>query len=61
VPPVDPALPRDIFAALTAFEGGDILGQYLGADFLRLFAALKRAETADLLARMFPAEHDFYL
>jgi glutamine synthetase len=61
VPASDPALPRDIFAALAAFEAGDVLGDYLGADFLRLFAALKRAEAADLLAEIFPVEHDFYL
>jgi glutamine synthetase len=57
----DPALPRDIFAALAAFEEADVLGDYLGVDFLHLFAALKRAEAAELLADVFPLEHEFYL
>jgi glutamine synthetase len=60
-PETDPTLPHDIFTALATFETADILPDYLGADFLRLFAALKRAEAQDLLADIFPAEHDFYL
>ena len=57
----DPALPRDVFSALRALETGTVLRRYLPDDFVAMFCALKRAETADLLADMQPVEHDFYL
>jgi glutamine synthetase len=60
-PGADPTLPRDVFTALAAFETADVLGDYLGSDFLRVFAELKRAELQDLLTDVFPVEHDFYL
>ena len=54
-------LPRDIFAALRALEAGTVLPRYLPDGFAAMFCALKRAEAADLLAEVQPAEHDFYL
>jgi glutamine synthetase len=55
------ALPGDILAALARLETGTLLAGYLPADFPRLFAALKRAEFADLFAQVQSVEHDFYL
>ncbi len=57
----DPDLPRDIWTALRSFESGRELARYLPAQFPALFAALKRAETADLFAEVQPSEHDSYL
>jgi len=57
----DASLPRDIFSALHAFETGAILPAYLPAQFPRLFAELRRAETASLFAQVQPAEYDFYI
>jgi glutamine synthetase len=62
--PMDPdhtSLPRTIFAALDALERGTLLSHYLPPRFLALFAAVKRAETDDLLADVTPIEHEFYL
>ena len=57
----DPAIPRTIFAALDALEASQTLAAYLPAHFPALFAAVKRGETADLLAEVTPIEHEFYL
>ncbi len=57
----DRSLPGDIFSALQAFEAGAVLRRYLPEDFPAMLCALKRAETADLLAEVQPVEHDFYL
>jgi glutamine synthetase len=62
--PMDPdhtPLPRTIFAALDALERGTLLCAYIPARFLSLFAAVKRAETDDLMADVTPIEHEFYL
>ena len=57
----DPAIPRTIFAALDALEASQTLAAYLPPDFPALFTAVKRGETADLLADVTPIEHEFYL
>ena len=54
-------LPTDIFAALRALEHGDRLAPYLPPRFPALFAALRRGETAALLAEPTPREFEFYL
>jgi glutamine synthetase len=54
-------LPRTIFAALDALENSQTLAGYLPPRFPSLFAAVKRGETADLLADVNPIEHEFYL
>ena len=54
-------VPRNVFAALDALERGGALASYLPTRFPSLFAALKRAETAELLENIAPAEWDFYL
>jgi len=61
MPPDHTPLPRTIFAALDALERGKRLCDYIPARFLSLFAAVKRAETDDLLADVTPIEHEFYL
>ena len=57
----DPKIPRTIFAALDALETSHTLASYLPPQFPALFAAVKRGETADLLAGITPIEHEFYL
>lgn len=54
-------LPLDLFASLARLERAETLAGYLGADFLRLFAALKRAEAAALFDEITDAEYGFYL
>jgi len=54
-------LPRNIYAALERLEQGTALAGYLPAQFPALFAALRGAETAALLAEPSAAEYDFYL
>ena len=57
----DAALPRDIFSALHALEKADILPGYIGADFIRLFVALKRREVESLFSEVQRIEQDYYL
>jgi glutamine synthetase len=57
----DASLPRDIFSALNALEGSDILPGYIGADFIRLFVALKRREAESVFSEVQRAEQDYYL
>jgi glutamine synthetase len=54
-------MPADFYAALSRFATGAVLHQYLPPDFPALFAALKRAETADLLEEISRAEYEWYL
>jgi glutamine synthetase len=56
----DADFPCDLLAALARLEQSTLLGQYLPPDFLRLYAALKRGEYADLIADVFNREYDFY-
>jgi glutamine synthetase len=56
-----PALPGDIFSALSLFEHGSALAPYLPERFPALFAELKRAEAKSLFAEVQPVEYDFYL
>ncbi len=57
----DASLPRDIFSALNALEKSDILSGYIGSDFIRLFAELKRREVEALFSEVQRAEQDYYL
>ena len=54
-------MPRDIVTALAQFEASTVLPEYLPADFIRLFSALKRAELARLFAEIGDVELRFYL
>jgi glutamine synthetase len=57
----DSSLPGDIYSALHALENADILPGYLGADFVALFAQLKRREAESLFAEVQTIEQDYYL
>lgn len=56
----DVEFPGDLLVALGRFEHSALLPQYLPPDFLRLYAALKRGEYADLIEDIFNREYDFY-
>jgi glutamine synthetase len=53
-------IPGDIYTALARFGGGP-LAAYLPPRFPALFTALKRGETADVLAEVSQAEYAWYL
>jgi glutamine synthetase len=55
------AAPRDLVTALAAFEAAPVLRDYLPGRFPALFAALKRAEAADLQSEIADREFAFYL
>jgi glutamine synthetase len=54
-------LPRDFFTALDAFHSSRELGSYFPDQFQDLYVALRRAETADLLATVSAQEFAWYL
>ncbi len=56
----DADFPCDLLAALSRLEHSTLLGEYLPPEFLRLYAALKRGEYADLVGEVFNREYDFY-
>jgi glutamine synthetase len=60
-PGAPPRAPDNIFGALDALLAGGRLAGYLPLEFSKLFAALKRAETEDVLAYPSPSEYSFYL
>jgi glutamine synthetase len=54
-------VPMDFLGALARFEADAALQGYLPERFPALFAALKRAETAELLSEVSPPEFAWYL
>ena len=54
-------MPRDLMTALARFEASTLLAEYLPANFIQMFAALKRAELANLFAEIGANEFAFYL
>lgn len=54
-------LPLSWDEALAAFAASDTMADWLGADFARIFAGMKRQERATLLARVPDTEYDAYL
>lgn len=54
-------LPSDLPNALSALERSEVIKQGLGADFVREFVAMKRAECDDLLREVPPAEFCRYV
>jgi glutamine synthetase len=54
-------LPRDIFSALDELRRATRLAAYLPAEFPALYAALRLAETADLLSTVSTQEFAWYL
>jgi glutamine synthetase len=58
---VDPALPLAVPAALQAMRSGTILPEWLGAEYLALYAAVKEGEYAKFMGETFPREYAWYL
>lgn len=58
---VDPALPLTVPAALQAMRSGTILPEWLGAEYLALYAAVKEGEYAKFMGETFPREYTWYL
>ncbi len=58
---VPPSLPNRWVEALAAFEAGAVVPEYLGSDFCRLYAKVKRAEMARFEAQVTPLELAWYL
>lgn len=56
-----PTLPSNWLDAIRVLEAAEILPDYLGADYLRVYAACKRHEYAGFSARITPTEYDWYL
>ncbi len=56
----DADFPSDLIVALARLEQSPLLKQYLPADFLKLYAELKRGEYAELIEEIFNREYDFY-
>jgi glutamine synthetase len=58
---IDPTLPLTVPAALQAMRAGTILPEWLGADYLALYAAVKEGEYAKFMGETFPREYAWYL
>ncbi len=58
---VDPSLPLRPWSALERLEGAEILKDYLGEDFLKIYAAVKSAELEEFLGEPSPREFEWYL
>jgi glutamine synthetase len=58
---VDPTLPLTVPAALQAMRSGTILPDWLGAEYLALYAAVKEGEYAKFMGETFPREYTWYL
>ncbi len=56
----DEDFPSDLIVALARLEGSELLKQYMPAEFLRLYAELKRGEYGELIEEIFNREYDFY-
>jgi len=54
-------LPDNWFAALDLFDGSARMKDYFGADFHRVFVAVKRAEQNRFFARVTELDYDWYL
>jgi glutamine synthetase len=57
----DPTFPNGLLAALERLEHSSLLATYIPANFLQLFAQLKRKEYAAVIDELFSREFDFYL
>ena len=54
-------LPANWFAAVDAFEASAVMGDYLGARFVRMFTSVKRTEQDRYFAEVPPQDYDWYL
>lgn len=58
---VDPTLPLTVPAALQAMRSATLLPDWLGADYLQLYAAVKEGEYAKFMGETFAREYAWYL
>ncbi|MFZ9037215.1 MAG: glutamine synthetase family protein [Gammaproteobacteria bacterium] len=58
---VDPALPLTLWRALESLRDAKTLADYLGTDYLQIYADVKQAEFDSFLADILPREYDWYL
>ena len=58
---VDPDLPLDVPTSLARLEASEILGDYLGRDYLEAYAATKRNEYRDFANAITAREYAWYL
>jgi glutamine synthetase len=58
---VDPTLPLDIDRAIAAFQGSALMREYLGAEYVDLYAEAKKGELKTFRAAISPQEYDWYL
>ncbi|MDJ0777283.1 MAG: glutamine synthetase family protein [Gammaproteobacteria bacterium] len=58
---VDPLLPLTLWQALDSLRAAEILGDYLGEDYLRIYADVKQAEFDAFMGDILPREYDWYL
>jgi glutamine synthetase len=56
----DKDFPGDLIVALERLERSALLRDYVPAEFLRLYAELKRGEYGELIEEVFNREYDFY-
>ncbi len=57
----EPSVPKTWAAALECFESSDFVADWLGADFRRVFHAVKEGERRDFEAEVTPLEWRWYL
>lgn len=58
---VDGTLPLTLWDALAAWKGADILPDYVGADYIQMYHAVKTAEFTEFMAAISPREYRWYL
>lgn len=58
---LDETLPLTLWDALAALKQASVLPEYLGADYLEIYAAVKDAEFAAFREAISPREYDWYL
>jgi glutamine synthetase len=58
---MDETLPFTLWDALARLDDAPILSDYLGADYVRMYQAVKAAEFRDFMAAIHPREYDWYL
>lgn len=57
----DPRLPRNLWQALDAIRQAKILPDYIGADYLQIYADVKQAEFDAFMDAIHPREYAWYL
>lgn len=58
---VDPTLPLDIDRAIAALQASALLREYLGSEYVDLFAEAKKGELRTFRSAISPQEYDWYL